>query len=65
MAAPHVTGVLALLLEAFRENKQIKDHSLYLVEHLQNHAMVPMKKEEDNKVPNHPLLQGAGLAQRK
>ncbi|KAI8343971.1 peptidase S8/S53 domain-containing protein [Chlamydoabsidia padenii] len=65
MAAPHVTGVLALLLETFRKNQQIENHASYLVEHLQNHAMLSMMGGQDKDLPNHPLLQGAGLVQRK
>ncbi|ORZ20206.1 peptidase S8/S53 domain-containing protein [Absidia repens] len=63
MAAPHVAGAMALLLEAFRQNQQIKDHGFYLVEHMQNHAKIPMKISGNMNIPDHPLLQGAGLVQ--
>ncbi|CAO3592321.1 unnamed protein product [Absidia cylindrospora] len=63
MAAPHVAGVMALLLEAFRQNQQIRDHGFYLVEHMQNHAKIPMTMSGNTNVPDHPLLQGAGLVQ--
>ncbi|KAI7867740.1 peptidase S8/S53 domain-containing protein [Spinellus fusiger] len=58
MAAPHVAGVLAIMLQAHKQ--QHKNTSpKYLIEKLQNHARLA---SFENK-PDHPLLQGAGLVQ--
>lgn len=61
MAAPHVAGVAALLIEYYKQNKQQVD-PIYLTEHLQNHAVLSATFED---VPDHPLLLGAGLIRRK
>ncbi|KAI8377473.1 peptidase S8/S53 domain-containing protein [Radiomyces spectabilis] len=58
MAAPHVSGIAALMLQASREQgKQISPR--YIMEHLQNHARPAMYKG----APDHPVRQGAGLVQ--
>ncbi|KAI8085140.1 peptidase S8/S53 domain-containing protein [Halteromyces radiatus] len=68
MAGPHVTGIMALFLQATRKqldvnmqsNQQIINSLVsYAMEHLQNHAKITMKDD----MPDHPLLQGAGLVQ--
>ncbi|KAI9032698.1 peptidase S8/S53 domain-containing protein [Phycomyces nitens] len=60
MAAPHVAGVTALMLQAYR--KEHKDTSpIYIMEQLQNHARLATFQG----APDHPLRQGAGLVQRK
>ncbi|KAI8074692.1 peptidase S8/S53 domain-containing protein [Gongronella butleri] len=62
MASPHVTGVLALILQAFHQTPSHIDQSIgnYLIEHLQNHAILP---NQQGDALNHPLFQGAGLVQ--
>ncbi|CAO3633390.1 unnamed protein product [Cunninghamella echinulata] len=62
MASPHISGVLALVLQSFRERTNQKVTSQFIIEHLQNHAKVVMSNTTFN-MPDHPILQGAGLAQ--
>lgn len=61
MAAPHVAGTAALVLEYYSKMKA-NVTPIYVLEHLQNHARIV--ESEDGKV-EHPLVQGAGLVQRK
>ncbi|KAI9301616.1 peptidase S8/S53 domain-containing protein [Cunninghamella echinulata] len=62
MASPHISGVLALVLQSFRERTNQKVTSQFVIEHLQNHAKIIMSNTTFN-MPDHPILQGAGLAQ--
>lgn len=64
MASPHISGVLALVLQSYRERTKNKIDSQFIIEHLQNHAKIIMANDSLS-VPDHPILQGAGLAQRK
>lgn len=61
MAAPHVAGAAALLLEYYKKNNQQID-PIYLTEQLQNTASLSATFEGQ---PEHPLLLGAGLIRRK
>ena len=60
MASPHVSGVVALML-AYYKQKNIPVDPQFITEQLQNHAQYVIFEEQ----PEHPLLQGAGLIQRK
>jgi hypothetical protein len=61
MASPHVAGTSALLINYYsKQNQNIT--SKYIVEQLQNHAKPIMST---NRTPFHPIIQGAGLVQRK
>ncbi|KAI9495422.1 peptidase S8/S53 domain-containing protein [Zychaea mexicana] len=61
MAAPHISGVVALLLEYHKQQKRniTADAPAFVTELLQNHAQIAMF----DTLPDHPLLQGAGLVQ--
>ncbi|KAL0089615.1 peptidase S8/S53 domain-containing protein [Phycomyces blakesleeanus] len=58
MAAPHVAGVTALLLQAYR-TEHTNTSPIYILEQLQNHARLATFQG----APDHPLRQGAGLVQ--
>lgn len=61
MASPHIAGCAALLIDYY--SKQGINVTLpFIIEHLQNHAKLIQSK---SGVPEHPLVQGAGLIQRK
>ena len=60
MASPHASGVVALML-AYYKQKNIPVNPLFITEQLQNHAQYVIFEKQ----PEHPLLQGAGLIQRK
>ncbi|KAI9270391.1 peptidase S8/S53 domain-containing protein [Phascolomyces articulosus] len=60
MAAPHISGVAALMLAYYKQNNITVD-PLFITEQLQNHAQQATFEGQ----PDHPLLQGAGLVQRK
>ncbi|ORX57474.1 subtilisin-like protein [Hesseltinella vesiculosa] len=62
MASPHVTAIIALVLQSFHQTPTHMEQSIstYVTEHLQNHAILPNQNLGNI---NHPLLQGAGLVQ--
>ncbi|KAI9269971.1 peptidase S8/S53 domain-containing protein [Helicostylum pulchrum] len=59
MAAPHVAGCAALLIEYYSE-KKLNVTSSFITEHMQNHARIINAK---SGIPEHPIVQGAGLIQ--
>lgn len=61
MASPHIAGCAALLIDYYSKQK-INVTSSFIIEHLQNHAKLINSK---SGIPEHPLVQGAGLIQRK
>lgn len=60
MASPHIAGCAALLIDYY-SNKKINVTLPFIIEHLQNHAKLINSK---SGVPEHPLVQGAGLIRR-
>lgn len=60
MASPHIAGCAALLTEYYSKHN-INVTSIYIVEHLKNHAKLITAS---SGTPEHPLVQGAGLIQR-
>lgn len=60
MAAPHVAGVVALMIEWYRRQGRQHPDPVFITEQLQNHALLATFED----APDHPLLQGAGLVQR-
>jgi subtilisin family serine protease len=61
MAAPHVAGTAALLISYYSKQDQ-NVTSKFIVEQLQNHGKLITS---GNGTPVHPIIQGAGLVQRK
>lgn len=61
MASPHVSGTIALLLEYYLK-AETNITTKYIVEQLQNHAKLI---DSVDGIIEHPLIQGAGLIQRK
>lgn len=61
MAAPHIAGCAALLIEYYSKQK-LNVTSSFITEHMQNHAKIINAK---SGIPEHPIVQGAGLIQRK
>lgn len=61
MASPHVAGAAALLVNYYAEQK-INTTPRYIMEQLQNHGRLILS---DNGRIENPVVQGAGLIQRK
>ncbi|KAI8970374.1 peptidase S8/S53 domain-containing protein [Mycotypha africana] len=61
MASPQVAGSAALLIE-YQKLQQLNYTSHYIIEQLQNHGK--LIAAEDGRL-EHPVVQGAGLVQRK
>jgi hypothetical protein len=61
MASPHIAGSAALLTEYYtKQNANVTTQ--FIIEQIQNHAKIITSI---SGIPEHPVVQGAGLIQRK